>query len=153
MSGTADGVLARALFALLVAGCFVAFFVTQRLKHTPTVVQRVEMAPYFSPTPTGHHKVELLAFRIEKSDEVTVTVIDSEGDTVATLATDRPLARYTEVTLSWNGRTGDSQQGPPAPQGDYRLHIVLVHQDRTVTSPRSFKLVRVPKHPGRVTAP
>ena len=30
------------MFALLVLACFAAFFLTQRLKHTPTAVQRFQ---------------------------------------------------------------------------------------------------------------
>ncbi len=78
--------LAQVVFALLVLACFAAFFVTQRLKHTPTVVQNVQAdallladpgrprqrrrrSPSSSPAPT----------------RVTVTIIDSAGDIVATL--------------------------------------------------------------------
>ena len=46
--------LARAVFALLVVACFAAFFVTQRLKHTPTAVQAFKLTPFFSPTRAGH---------------------------------------------------------------------------------------------------
>ena len=41
---TADP-LARVVFALLVLACFAAFFLTQRLKHTPTAVQRFKLTP------------------------------------------------------------------------------------------------------------
>jgi len=33
------------VFARLVVASFAAFFVTQRLKHTPTVVQRFQHSP------------------------------------------------------------------------------------------------------------
>ena len=59
--------LARAVFALLVLACFVAFFLTQRLKHTPTAVQRFELTPFFSPTPAGHIKQERISFRIARN--------------------------------------------------------------------------------------
>ena len=35
----------RRVFAVLVLACFVAFFLTQRLKHTPTAVQRFKLTP------------------------------------------------------------------------------------------------------------
>src|SRR5262249_17884676 len=50
---TATDRVARAVFALLVAACFAAFFVTQRLKHTPTAVQMFKLTPFFSPSPSG----------------------------------------------------------------------------------------------------
>ncbi len=139
---------AKAVFALLVTACFGAFFVTQRLKHSPTLVQRFMMAPFFSPTPTGHNKTESVSFRIERSGDVNVTIVDSEGRYVATLAGDRPLQRYTQLPLTWNGREGPAQSGAPAPEGHYRVRVAVAHDGRPVTSLRSFKLVRVPQTQG-----
>jgi hypothetical protein len=131
--------LARAVFALLVLGCFAAFFVTQRLKHTPTAVQRFQLTPVFSPTPTGHIKEELISFKLAKGDEVTVTIVDSAENTVATLVRDRPVVRYKQFSLRWNGVTGT---GRPASAGEYRVRVDLREQHRSVFSPRSFTLVR-----------
>ena len=156
--------LARAVFTVLVLASFAAFFVTQRLKHTPTVVQRFMLTPYFSPTPTGRHKQERISFRIKEDDAVTVTIIDSAGEDVATLAHDRPLARYTQLSLSWNGRRGanggrgprrsgplagtsGSPTGPPAPAGEYRVRVSLRRQRRSVLSSRSFTLVLKSRRP------
>jgi hypothetical protein len=150
---------ARVVFALLVLACFVAFFVTQRLKHTPTAVQRFEQTPFFSPTPSGHIKEERLSFKIARSDEVTVTIVDSAGNDVATLARDHFLTRYKQFSLRWNGRRGVAHSytvrsagahavlvpvihGPLAVAGAYRLQVSLRAQGRTVSSPRSFTLVR-----------
>ena len=69
----------RVVFALLVLACFAAFFLTQRLKHTPTAVQRFKLTPRFSPTPAGHIKQERISFKLAHADEVTVTIIDSDG--------------------------------------------------------------------------
>jgi hypothetical protein len=143
------GVLAGLVFALLVAACFAAFFITQRLKHTPTVVQRITMITAFSPTPFGHHKQERLSFRIAHADDVTVDVVDSAGQDVATLVRAQPLAAYTKLRLSWSGRTGSDTQGPLAPAGTYRLRILLRRQRRSVLSPRSFRLVLTPPRPVR----
>jgi hypothetical protein len=133
---------ARIVFALLVVASFAAFFATQRLKHTPTVVQRFMLTPYFSPTPTGRHKRERISFRIKQSDEVTATIIDSSGSDVATLVRERPLARYTQLSLSWNGHRGLAGSGPPAPAGEYRVRVSLRRQKRSVLSPHGFTLVR-----------
>ena len=70
---------AQVVFALLVLACFGAFFVTQRLKHTPTAVQPFKLTPCFSPTPAGHIKQERISFKLAKADEVTVTIIDAGG--------------------------------------------------------------------------
>jgi hypothetical protein len=152
--------LARTIFALLVIACFVAFFLTQHLKHTPTVVQSFRLTPFFSPTPSGHVKQERISFKLASADEVTVTIVDSTGATVATLLRDHPVARYKQLSLRWNGRRGTAHSyalvpgpdgtsalaprlhGARATAGEYRVHVSLRRQDRTVFSPRGFKLVR-----------
>jgi hypothetical protein len=151
--------LARVVFALLVIACFGAFFVTQRLKHTPTVVQSFERTPIFSPTPKGRIKQERISFKITQSDLVTVTIVNAKGAVVATLVRDRPVARYKQFSLRWNGRSGTARryatlhsanghsilvpgnEGALAPPGEYRVHIDLREQNREVFAPRSFTLV------------
>jgi hypothetical protein len=152
---------ARVVFALLVLACFVAFFLTQHLKHTPTAVQSFKLTPYFSPTPSGHIKEERISFKLAQADEVTATIVDaSSGALVATLLHDFPVPRYKQLSLRWNGRAGDARRltdrggphgsrivsprnaGRPAPAGEYRVRVSLRKQRRTVPSPHSFKLVR-----------
>ena len=142
-----DTPLGRAVFGALVVACFGAFFVTQRLKHTPTVVQRVMMTSYFVPIPGSPHALERISFRIAKADHVTVTVIDSAGDQVATLMAGAPVKRYTQTRLFWNGHRdagGVPEAGPVAAPGAYRLRFSLRDQNRTLNSPRSFTLTLIP---------
>ncbi|HEY7952467.1 MAG TPA: hypothetical protein VID70_05715 [Solirubrobacteraceae bacterium] len=130
--------LARAVFGVLVLASFAAFGITQHLKHTPTAVQRFMMTPNFSPT--GHHKQERISFLIKQNDEVTVSIVDADGEDVATLVNDLPLARYTKLSLRWNGRRGPTAHGRMAPRGEYRVRVSLRRQHRAVLSPRSFVL-------------
>jgi hypothetical protein len=148
------------VFAALVIACFAAFIVTQRLKHTPTAVQRFRLTPVFSPTPAGHIKEELISFKLAHAEAVTVTIIDSAHNTVATLVHDRLVARYKQFSLRWNGRLGTAHSyterssadgttivtpaiaGGPAPAGEYRVRVSLREQHRSVLSPSSFTLVR-----------
>jgi hypothetical protein len=159
--GAPSGVdpLARAVFAVLVIACFAAFFVTQRLKHTPTAVQLFKLTPRFSPAPSGHLKDEEISFKLARADEATVTIIDANGNLVATLVRDRRLARYKQFSLRWNGHRGTAARyrylrtaaghtivvaespGALAPAGEYRVRVSLLRQGRTVLSPRSFTLV------------
>ena len=150
MTDVADSALARLVFALLVAASFGAFFVTQRLKHTPTAVQTFKMTPFFSPTATtGRHLVERISFRIRRADRVTVTVVNSAGDDVATLGPrEHPLGAYLRYSLQWTGRT---DAGHRAPDGTYRVRVRLLDQGRAVLSPRSFMLDSTPPRP-RITA-
>jgi hypothetical protein len=151
---------AQVVFALLVLACFAAFFLTQRLKHTPTAVQAFKLTPTFSPTAPGHRRQERISFKLAAADEVTVTIIDAGGDVVATLTRDRSVPRYKPLSLRWNGRMGTASrytvlvegtkshtvlvpqnEGGLAPAGEYRVQVSLRKQGRTVRSPRSFSLV------------
>ena len=150
---------ARATFALLVVACFAAFFITQRLKHTPTVVQRFEMETRFEPAGPGPHKEERLSFRLAHTEKATVTIEGSDGTEVATLVRDIRLQRYKQFSLRWNGHTGNARthaieiaadghrsyiphnRGPLARPGEYRLRVYLPESSRSVSSPRSFTLV------------
>jgi hypothetical protein len=151
--------LARIVFALLVVGCFAAFIVTQRLKHTPTLVQEFKMDPTFTPGVAGPHKVEAVSFELTKADRVTVTVVSSSGDDVATLVRGRPVARYKRLSLRWSGREGVAHgytvltsphgyksllatlRGPLAPPGEYHIRVSLIEQKRMIPSNRAFELV------------
>jgi hypothetical protein len=151
---------AGVVFGLLVVACFVAFFLTQHLKHTPTAVQVFKLTPRFSPTPSGHIKQERISFRLARSDQATVSVVDSAGAEVARLLHDYPVQRYKQLSLRWTGRLGTAHgyslvagpdgrsalqprlSGAPAPAGEYRVRVTLREQRRSVLSPRSFTLVR-----------
>jgi hypothetical protein len=151
--------LAGTVFALLVIACFAAFFVTQRLKHTPTAIQRFERTPSFTPSAAPPRNLEEISFKLAEADEATVAIIDSDDDVVATLVRDRPLERYKQFSLRWNGRRGTAHrygvvrtpsgravsvaenEGPLAPPGEYRVRVSLRREDRTVLSPWSFTLV------------
>jgi len=151
--------LAAIVFALLVVACFAAFFVTQRLKHTPTAVQRFELTPNFTPGSSGPDAQEAISFKLAHADEVTVAIIDGKGDVVATLVRDFPVAGYKQFSLRWNGRMGTARGyrvtytahghpvlspttlGPAAAAGEYRVEVTLRRQKRTVRSPSSFTLI------------
>jgi hypothetical protein len=152
--------LARAVFALLVIACFAAFFVTQRLKHTPTIIHNFELTPRFSPYPMGHVKQEAISFKLTRADAVTVTIIDPNENVVATLVRDRQVPRYKQFSLRWNGRRGTAHRyqtlsttaghtilvpitvGSLAPPGEYRVQLSLRElQNRKVILPRGFTLV------------
>jgi hypothetical protein len=168
-AGPADAPIRRAratVFTLLVLACFAAFAITQHLKHTPTAVQRFLMPDWFEPYGRvgggegyGPHAVEHLSFRIAKSDDVTVAIVDSQGNVVVTLLRNRPLARYHQLSFQWDGRRGPTtapapaagtphdrlvpiDHGPLAPPGEYRVRVTLLHQHLTRLAPRSFELRR-----------
>jgi len=147
------------VLACLVLACLGAFFLTQRLKHTPTAVQAFELTPVFSPYPGARLKQEAISFKLKQADAVTVSIIDSEGNVVATLVRGRQLPRYKQFSLRWNGRRGTARRyrltrtanghavlvalpsGPLAKPADYRVELRLHDQHRTIRSSRSFALV------------
>ncbi len=151
--------VARIVFALVVVACFAAFLITQHLKHTPTVIGNVMMTSTFSPPGPAPEGQEAISFKLEHPDEVTVSIIDAAGNTVATLVRDYPVARYKQFSLRWNGRRGyphgyidlksptgrtivlARNTGALASAGEYRVRVTLRQQDREVLLPRSFTLV------------
>jgi len=157
-SPAAGDPLVQVVFGLLVLACFVAFFLTQRLKHTPTAVQRFELTPRFSPTGPAASE-EAISFKLEHAERVTVAIIDASANVVATLVRSYPVPRYKQFSLRWNGRRGTARHfrftytarghailvpetaGPLAPPGEYRVWVTLSRQSRPVPSPRAFTLL------------
>jgi hypothetical protein len=153
-----------AVFAVLVLATVGGLFLAQRIKHTPTSVQGFEFHPLsFSPTGRGHTSTRV-SFRIAHTDAVTVAIVGSSGETVATLVRDLPWQRYLRLCLTWNGRRGvghvepsapahtaagicpaEPAFSPPsgrfAPAGDYRVRVSLRRTRHSVLSPSSFALV------------
>jgi hypothetical protein len=139
--------LTRAVFALLVIATFAAFFVTQRLKHSPTLVQAVTAVPYIYPA-TGHRSA-LVSFKIKRADVVTVTVAGPGGQDVATLASNLRMAAYQQRAFRWLGLTAG---GRPAPLGLYTITVRLRDAGRSVSLTRSdgeLATIRVEAAPGR----
>jgi hypothetical protein len=151
--------LARVVFAALVVTCFVAFVLTQQLKHTPTPVQEFKMDEAFTPARVpaaacrgrvparlvnSSERVEYLAFKVAQTDEVTVEIVDSANHSIATIVRDLPVERYKPLSLCWNGQLGSTQSGGLAPPGEYRLRVSLRNQDLSRYSTTSFKLERHP---------
>ena len=129
---------ARAFFALLVVATVGAFFVAQRLKHAPTVVQSFKANRVFSPNQDGRLDRLSISFLLKEADDVTVTIVDHRGDEVRTLADDRPLKAYRKIpTLKWDGRGAGGRR---APDGLYRARITLRRQGRSIVVPRAFRL-------------
>jgi hypothetical protein len=138
------GASAAALaFALLVAASIGAFFVTTRLKRSSPVVQRLSFERYVSPNGDGRHDTARISFRIKRDDEVTVAIVDENGDEVRTLAGDRQLDKGLQ-RFRWNGRL---QSGDIAPDGEYRVRVGLRHAGRSVLSPRRIFVDTDPPNP------
>ncbi len=140
--------LARAVFATLVVATFGAFFVAQRLKNEPTVVQGFGRTPIFSPNGDGRREQAKFSFLLKKADSVDVDVVTTDGDVVRTLAEDRALPAFRKLALFWDG---NGEGGKPVPDGVYRARITLRGEGRAITVPKSFRKDTTPPQP-RVTS-
>ncbi|WP_187369237.1 FlgD immunoglobulin-like domain containing protein [Baekduia soli] len=131
------------LFGILVAATFAAFFVAQRLKNAPSVIQSLRInsagpGNVFSPNGDGRRERVRIALKLKKADRVTLAVLDARGDVVRTLVDDRPVRAYETIGLPgvpWDGR---DDAGRVVPDGRYRLRITLRNQGRSVVVPRSI---------------
>jgi hypothetical protein len=144
---------------LLVLACFAAFLITQRLKHTPTLVQEPKLTPVFVPAGVGGLKEEHIAFKLAEADDVTVTIESVRGEEVATLVRNLAVPRYKTLSLRWNGREGIAHhytvlrradgystllpinRGRIAPGGEYRVRLSLRKEGRSLYLPRDFTLL------------
>jgi hypothetical protein len=128
--------LAAAVFLLLVAATIGAFFAAQRLKNQPPLLRYRASDTAFSPNGDGTKDKARIRFSLPEADDVTVTILDEDGGTVARVATNKPLGKGAQ-TLRWDGQTDD---GLLAPEDSYRVRVGLRDEGRTNTLPHSIKL-------------
>nr|MDQ4042164.1 hypothetical protein [Actinomycetota bacterium] len=120
--------LAQVAFAVLVVATLAAFFVTQRLKQTPRLVQTLSVTEIFSPH--VEFRKAGIRIRLKRDDDATVSLLDEDGDVVRRLARNRPMRAGVPVQLLWNGRDA---AGQVVPDGRYRVRVGLRRQGRSVT--------------------
>jgi flagellar hook assembly protein FlgD len=136
--------LGAGVFAVLVLATFGAFFVAQRLKNAPPVLSRLTVFPYFSPNGDGRYDVARVSFKVKKTDDVSVSVLNGSGDEVRELMGSRRVLSSDLVRLKWDGRKDD---GARAPDGRYRYRITLQHEGRSVVPATSVRLDTTPPRP------
>jgi len=136
--------LARVVFALLVAATLAAFFVAQRLKSEPAAVNAFRVQRFISPNGDGVKDRQVVRFRVEEADDLTVDVVDRNDVRVARLVTARPATTSAEVRLTWDGRT---DVGRRAPDGLYRIRVGLRRQGRSIVVPKAFVVDTTPPSP------
>jgi len=135
--------LVRAFLVVLVLASAGAFVLTQSLKRSQPVVERVFFPRYISPDGDGRKDRVSVRFDLPKSDQVTVSIVDEHGKEIRRLADDERLGKGTH-SFDWNGRT---DSGERAPDGDYRLRILLREEGRGLTASRSLVLDTTPPRP------
>ena len=136
--------LARVVFLALIGATFAAFFVAQELKSRPAVVEVGAQARFFSPNGDGRRDVNRLSVVVRKADDITVGVVDEDGDEIRRLENSVPARPFAPVRVTWDGRT---DTGARAPDGLYRLRVGLRRQGRSVVVPRSMIVDTRPPRP------
>ena len=121
---------ARAVFVLLVGATFFAFFAAQRLKSAPPVAKLVGTARYFSPNEDGRRDTQRYGIQVQESDDVTLTVVDRDGNDVRRIATAVPADPDQPLRATWDGTGSDGRR---APDGRYLLRANLRKLGRAVT--------------------
>ncbi|MEA2426191.1 MAG: hypothetical protein QOH13_2601 [Thermoleophilaceae bacterium] len=134
---------ATILFALFVLATGGAFFVTQRLKRSTPIVERVFFQQWVSPNHDGRKDAVTVRFDLPKAQRVTVSLVDRRGELVRTLADDRFLSKGTQP-FRWDGL---DDNGIVVPDGSYRLRVGLRDEGRSITAPRVLHVDTRPPRP------
>ena len=134
----------RVVFLLLVGATFSAFFVAQELKSRPPVVKVTRVTPFFSPDGDGRRDTSEISVVVKNPDEVTIAILDSEGERVRRLASNVSARRFRPVRVSWDGR---DDAGRRLPDGRYRVRVGLRRQGRSVVSSKVIRLDTTPPSP------
>lgn len=136
--------MARLISTLLVLGLLggsaAAFAVTEELKLERSPITGTRIPSAFSPTCRCPRNVARIKFRLRKADSVTATVLDSDGDTVQTIAVGRHAPKG-YLTLKWDGR---NQAGAIVPEGGYKVRVHLAHHHETITIPNTIQVDMTP---------
>jgi hypothetical protein len=135
---------ARVVFALLAVATVGAFFLAQRVKSTPAAITRFSVTPFCSPNGDGRFDACRAAFLLKRADDVTVSVVSSDGEVVDTLVSDRALPKYRNLRVLWKGRTST---GGRAKDGTYRFRVTLRKQGRSILLPHAIRLDTTPPRP------
>jgi hypothetical protein len=116
---------AKAAFALLIVAAIGAFFAAQRIKQSPRQVRTLSVSPLFSPA-LGYRKAGI-RIRIEKRDDVTVSVLNGDGEVVQRLLDNHPEPPKRPIQLYWDGK---DSAGHRVPDGEYHVRVSLRHAGR-----------------------
>jgi hypothetical protein len=115
------------LLGLLVATA-AAFAITEHLKLIKSPVFGTLVSKVLSPVCDCSTNKATIRIRLRHADRVTVTVVDSAGHRVATVAKGVSMVARRPMSFAWHGHTGT---GAVAPDGVYHPWVHLGHARRT----------------------
>lgn len=135
--GDTAAILARAAFAVLVAGTVAALFIAQALKREIPLVTGHSSSQAF-PAP-GHQNAHF-HLRASLGDVVDVAIVSASGERlVKVIAVNLREREYKKFELSWNGTT---TAGTAAAPGQYVVQVRFEHAGRTVIVPNFVLTLR-----------
>jgi hypothetical protein len=124
------------LVLALLGGTAAAFAVTEALKLEGQAISKPRVTKRFAPGARCGPRKATLAFKLHRSEPVDAVIVDGDGQPIRTLASG-VTRRGGWVRLAWDGsRDG----GARAPDGEYRLRVHLLREDRTITIPNAVRL-------------
>src|SRR3954453_10839240 len=123
-------IVARVTFLVLVGASFSAFFVAQRLKSTPPLIEVRKITRVFSPNGDGQRDKSQISLRLRVTDDATVDVVNLDGDRVKRLADNVAMRPNRPLRLVWDG---SADSGGKVPDGEYRLRVALRDEGRSAT--------------------
>jgi len=116
-----------------------AFALTEHLKLIKSPIYRTDVTTVFSPVCKCATDQAKIGFSLRSAATITVTIVDSSGHEVDTLATNQSEPRGA-VTFHWNGHT---DTGALAPDGSsYQPQVAF--SDRTITMPNTIAVDTTP---------
>jgi hypothetical protein len=128
------------LTVALLVGSAAAFTRAERLKLAPSPVAKPKFERHLSPTCGCPHSASSLSLLLRRSERLDVSVIDSNGGHVATLA-DGQDENAGRVAFEWDGH---DDAGQVVPDGLYRLKVRLEHDRRTILIPKTVLVDTAP---------
>jgi hypothetical protein len=121
----------------LLVGTAAAFAITEHLKLIKSPIAGTRVSKVISPVCQCADSQALIQIRLRHADHVTVTILDSNLQKVATVASKESVPRGTPHQFFWDGRTA---AGTDAPDGVYRPEVHLSGARHTFVLPNRILL-------------
>jgi flagellar hook capping protein FlgD len=122
------------LAVALLVGSAAAFTRSERLKLAASPLGKPKFERHLSPTCDCRHATASLSFLLRRPERLDVSVVDSDGEHVATLADGEEFDAGT-VSFEWGGKDDDGQA---ASDGLYRLRVRLERDRRNILIPKTI---------------
>jgi hypothetical protein len=128
------------LAVALLVGSAAAFTRSERLKLSASPLAKPDFGRHISPTCGCSRAASILSFLLRRPERLDVSVVDSDGGHVATLA-DAQESEAGTVSFEWDGR---DDEGQVVPDGRYRLKVRLERDRRTILIPKTIVVDTTP---------